>query len=104
MKNIKEKLHTSIRSNRGILLLIILFFTCAFANNVSAQSPNLNLTPSSGSSVIGQINCWIATVTQPNGQPLVGVPIQFIVLGGPNAGISANAISSNIGQAQFCYN
>lgn len=62
----------------------------------------LSLTPATGSSQINTNECFEATVTDQNGDPVADVKVDFDI-SGPNSSQSGFAITNSSGIATFCY-
>jgi hypothetical protein len=92
------------RCGPGLLLTLVITFVVALTGCLGKSSPNPNgggvktvtLNPSSNFSIdVGGTQIFSASATDANGQPVIGVSIQFIVASGnPNASAPLSVASN----------
>jgi protocatechuate 3,4-dioxygenase beta subunit len=64
---------------------------------------SLTLTPDTATNTAGQQHCVTATVTDANGTPTPGIPVDFVVSGANPQPVPITVVTDVNGQAQFCY-
>jgi hypothetical protein len=64
---------------------------------------NLGLAPATQTDWVGTTASVSATFTDPCGDPLAGVAVEFLATSGPNAGVSGEGITDANGTATFSY-